>query len=79
MNRCLNCRKPFNPKAGNQQFCCYTCRYEYQKKHKPPKIQRKSKKKSLDEIVKEIDDYNRVNGTRLTYGDWQRLKFFGKV
>ncbi len=79
MNRCLNCRKPFNPKAGNQQFCCYTCRYEYQKKHKPPKIQRKSKKKSLDEKVKEAEEYNRIHGTRYSHGRYMADKEAGKL
>lgn len=39
----------------------------------------KQSSKNLDEEVKEIEIYNKLHGTRYTYGDWQRLQFFGKV
>lgn len=93
MNTCLNCGKQFLPPFGRQsQYCCDECRKEgrrkSQKKYRerqkqlnkfPHSSRNKQTGKTLDEEVKEIEIYNKLHGTRYTYGDWQRLQFFGKV
>lgn len=93
MNTCLNCGKQFLPPFGRRSdYCCDECRKEgrrkaqkkYREKQKqldnlPRSSRNKQSRKTLDEEVKEIEIYNKLHGTRYTYGDWQRLQFFGKV
>lgn len=95
MHLCLNCKTPFVPPFGRKcYYCCDECRQEARRKQhlkanerynqqcksvKTKPTRKKSSPKSLDETVREIEQYNRQHGTRLTYGDWQTLKHFGKV
>lgn len=95
MNICFYCKKEYIPHAHNQCYCCAECRKEARKKHRyeaqkkineqlvsdlrKKKSSSKKSGKTLDETVREIEIYNKLHGTRYTYGDWQRLQFFGKV
>ncbi len=71
---CIVCGKEFispNPKA---KICSAECKEA--RKNEIKKVKRhKDKKKTLDEVLKEIDEYNRAHGTHLTYGKYKEMKY----
>jgi hypothetical protein len=72
------CGKEFvstNPKA---KMCSDECREKRKNEIKAGR-RSKSKKKTLDELLTEIDEYNRTHGTHLTYGKYQEMLFKEKL
>lgn len=75
---CIVCGKEFvstNPKA---KMCSNECREKRKNEIKAGR-RSKSKKKTLDELLAEIDEYNRTHGTHLTYGKYQEMLFKEKL
>ena len=78
---CDECRKEAkrrNQRARQKKY------YERQKRLNSIMIpvgrqKQKQSDKTLDEVVREIEEYNTLHNTRYSYGKWQTLKFFGKV
>ncbi len=70
---CAECGKEFYSHNSNIKFCSKECRDANKKKSRQPK--KAKKKKTLDELLAEIDEYNRTHGTHLTYGKYQDMLF----
>ncbi len=71
---CVVCGKEFiatNPKA---RICSDECR-EIRKNESRISKKPKNKKKTLDEVLAELNEYNRTHGTHLTYGKYQDMLF----
>jgi hypothetical protein len=62
--KCAECYKVFCNPDENERFCpeCKKIRDKKKPKKKPSK--------SLYQITKEIEKYNKEHGTRLTYGEY---------
>lgn len=94
MSVCPICNKRFNKRVHNQKYCDVNCQQEaYKKNHnkavkkhnsknfkidyKPqPKVK---KAQTLDDLVRECEVYNKLHGTRYSYGKYTALKRMGKV
>lgn len=71
---CELCGKEFFATTPQAKYCSEECRRVRrnswrERKPKPPT------RKSLDALLKEIDEYNATHGTHLTYGKYQAMKF----
>lgn len=76
---CIVCGKEFistNPKAT---MCSDECREKRKNSLKASRKRPKKKKKTLDELLAEIDEYNRTHGTHLTYGKYQNMKYIEEL
>lgn len=40
---------------------------------------KKKRKVSIDDTIKRIDEYNKVHGTRFSYGKYKALERLGKI
>ena len=40
---------------------------------------RPAKKKTIDDIMKEVDEYNREHGTHLTYGKYKAMRYIEQM
>lgn len=77
---CLHCGKEFRPLIGTQMYCCRSC-YELAKKKRAEIYNRKKreeraarKNRTLDEILKEIEEYNKKHGTFISYGQYMSMR-----
>ena len=71
---CIVCGKEFistNPKATICSDECREIRKNETKAARKPKV----KKKTLDEVLADLDEYNRTHGTHLTYGKYKEMLF----
>lgn len=79
---CVDCGEKFYTFGVSKRTICDDCkkrhkvkwqaeRYKSFKslKNECPQV-KKGKKTSLNEILKEIDEYNRIHGTYLSYGEY---------
>lgn len=66
---CELCGKEFKSKANNVKYCSAECKRLANIGHQ---VQRKRKVKShgLDKVLKSLDEYNKKNGTNLSYGQF---------
>lgn len=70
---CAECGKEFYSANGNIKFCSQECKDAAARKRKSkPKA---PKKKTLDEVLADLNEYNRTHGTHLTYGKYQDMLF----
>ena len=70
---CAECGKEFFSPYPNIKFCSKKCKdINKQKPKQPKKVQ---KKKTLDEVLADLDEYNKTHGTHLTYGKYQDMLF----
>lgn len=68
--RCCGSRLP----AGAKDYCCETCRTRGEKLWKKERKRRNVLSQSpLNLLVKEVDAYNRKNGTNYSYGQYVAL------
>ena len=70
---CAECGKEFYSPFSATKYCSRKCRDAANKKaEKPKKIE---KKKTLDEVLADLNEYNRTHGTHLTYGKYKDMLF----
>ena len=74
---CAECGKEYFSTNGNSRFCSEDCKETYKKKHR--KYVKKPKRKTLDEVLAELDEYNRTHGMHLTYGKYQNMKYIEQL
>ncbi len=77
MSICPICNKKFTKRVHNQKYCSNECcrkafRNSYKSKPKKSSI-------NIDDLVRECEVYNKLHGTRYTYGKYKALKQMGKV
>ena len=70
---CAECGKEFFSHNPNVKYCSKECRNANKNKPKQPK--EAQKKKTLDEVIADMNEYNRTHGTHLTYGKYQDMLF----
>lgn len=70
---CAECGKEFFSPSKTIKFCSKTCAIRYNKK--VAKRKKQPKKQTLDELLIEINEYNKTHGTHLTYGKYQAMRF----
>lgn len=70
---CAECGKEFYSTNGNVKFCSKECKAKHRTKagHQPKTPERKT----LDEVIADMNEYNRTHGTHLTYGKYQDMIF----
>ena len=71
---CIECGKEFYSISPKAKMCSKECKRARQFKLKQSRVTQKPKK-TLDELLAEINEYNRTHGTHLTYGKYQEMKF----
>ena len=74
IKKCVLCSEEFESNSNNGKYCP-KCREKIKKIYNKPylsKSERRSltKPKSINEIITELEEYNRINGTQLTYGKY---------
>lgn len=75
--KCKNCGKIFYG-VSQQMFCSKECRLEYnelspdglKEEEKYKKVMKKYHNDEFDKTLRELDEYNRQNGTYMSYGDY---------
>ena len=70
---CKNCGKEFISPIATTRFCSKECSRKHDAKVK--KLKNTPKKQTLDDVLAELNEYNRTHGTHLTYGKYQAMKF----
>lgn len=70
---CAECGKEFFSPNTVVKFCSKKCAMHYNKK--AAKRKKQPKKQTLDELLAEINEYNKTHGTHLTYGKYQAMRF----
>ncbi len=70
---CKKCGKEFTSPSAVAKFCSKECRIVYT--NQKSKNKKTPKKQTLDEVLAELNEYNRTHGTHLTYGKYQAMKF----
>lgn len=70
---CAECGKEFFSPNTVVKFCCKRCATLYNKKS--AKRKKQPKKQTLDEVLAELNEYNKTHGTHLTYGKYQEMLF----
>lgn len=78
IKKCVLCSEGFESNSNNAKYCP-KCRETIKKKYNKPylsKSERRSltKPKSINQIIAELEEYNRINGTQLTYGKYVGMK-----
>ena len=76
MSVCPICNKRFNKRVHNQKYCDVNCQQEAYKKNHNKAVK---KTQTLDDLVRECEVYNKLHGTRYSYGKYTALKRMGKV
>ena len=94
MSVCPICKSRFYKRVHNQKYCSVDCQKKaYSKNHNKAvkkhnsnnfKIDYKPQKpikpnQYIDDIVRECEVYNKLHGTKYTYGKFKILKQTGKV
>ena len=75
---CAICGKPFYSTQVNATVCSEKCRSIKRGMLKKSKA-RPAKKKTIDDIMKEVDEYNLAHGTHLTYGKYKAMKYIEQL
>ena len=70
---CAVCGKEFYSHFPTAKYCSKECRDVVKKKASQKK--EAPKKKTLDEVLADLAEYNRTHGTHLTYGKYQDMLF----
>ena len=70
---CPVCGKEFYSHFATAKYCSKECRDVVKKKASAKK--EIPKKKTLDEVLADLAEYNRIHGTHLTYGKYQDMLF----
>lgn len=83
---CMQCGNIIYSQGITRRKLCDDCkrknRLEYQQALKSLRLyndKNSFKTQSLEEIVKEIDIYNKTNNTCLTYGEYVSKRFLGQL
>lgn len=75
---CVVCGKEFISAKPNSRICSEECkeirRAQVRRGEEIPVI-----KHTLDDTLKEIDEYNRTHGTHLTYGKYKHMRFLEQL
>lgn len=67
---CVGCGVAFDTNKMDQKFCGWECfRKNFPKRKRIPRAVPPTTK-TFTEIIKEIEQHNKENGTRLSYGQW---------
>ncbi len=73
---CTECGKEFFSTSSRTKVCSKACRLKRQwKLCKTNNSKHDNKKQTLDEVLAELNEYNRTHGTHLTYGKYQAMLF----
>lgn len=75
---CIVCGKEFTATNPKSKVCSAECKAKRKNESRAVK-KPKEEKKTLDEVLKDVDEYNRTHGTHLTYGKYQNMKFIEKL
>ena len=83
--KCVECGRVFTSKAFKARFCP-DCREERNKKiaqkrylDKKEKTRRKPASTSISEVMRDLNQYNKENGTCLSYGEYVQLIESGEL
>lgn len=86
--QCSVCGKVYVAKSANAKYCLDCRKNEYRIKQNETKKKREKEKakakkaenkNSLEQKEKMINDYNKLHGTHLSYGEYHALKRLGKL
>ena len=67
--KCAECGKIFRNPDENERFCPECKKIKENKKKQKPKV-KTNKSKSIWQIVRELEKYNKEHGTWLSYGKY---------
>ena len=67
--KCAECRKVFRNPDENERFCPECKKIKESKKKSKPKV-KPNKSKSIWQITRELEKYNKEHKTRLSYGQY---------
>lgn len=67
--KCAECYKFFRNPDENERFCPECKKIKESKKKSKPKV-KTNKSKSIWQIVRELEKYNKEHKTRLSYGQY---------
>lgn len=88
IKRCAFCQARFMQTDENQIYCSQQCKVEHlrrqanerKERERQDKVaERKRQRAKWAKIQTEIINFNKANGTNLSYGQYVALKFMGKV
>ena len=71
---CVVCGKEFYSTNPKSKVCCEECRIIRKNEVKKNK-KAVAPKKTLDEVLADLNEYNRTHGTHLTYGKYKEMLF----
>ena len=75
--RCVSCGDYLG--ADREGRCyCQTCQYKKNKKNKKNKKKEKPAESKIEGKIREVAEYNKANGTALTYGEYGKLALIEK-
>ena len=66
---CVICGKEYVALAKNSLYCSKECRNESKKRRSEKRIPRRPNL-SISQVMRELEEYNTKNKTRLTYGQY---------
>ena len=73
---CIICGKEFEAERKNVKCCSGECKRKRSTEIKNAwKAIHQTRKSTLDQTIRELNEYNRVHGTHLTYGKYKAMKF----
>ena len=70
--KCAECHKVFRNPDENERFCP-ECKKIKENKKKPKQKAKSIKSKSIWQITRELEKYNKEHGTLLSYGQYALL------
>ena len=71
MSVCPICKSRFYKRVHNQKYCGIDCQKKaYNQNHNKAV----KKTQTLDDLVRECEVYNKIHGTRLSYGQYIAMK-----
>lgn len=76
---CRGCGKEFISSCRGQRYCTTDCKLKYRTCSEQEVCRKRRNKNSLDSTLKEIEQYNKLHNTHLTYGKYISLKFLNKL
>ena len=70
--KCAECYKFFRNPDENERLCPECKKIKESKKKSKPKV-KANKRKSIWQIIRELEQYNKEHGTWLSYGEYVSL------
>ena len=75
---CIVCSREFETERHNLRCCSEECTYKHRQKMREEWKNKKAAERprsTLEQTVRELNEYNRAHGTHLTYGKYKMMKF----